>query len=87
MRWLDSNASIIALTTNADRCDSTKPTFVPRIASGGLDHELIVPRGAWWRHVEERIAKREGDTDRVERLKAEGVAELAAMIQKFAKIL
>jgi hypothetical protein len=43
--------------------------------------------GAWWRHVEERIAKRDGDTDKVERLKAEGAAELAAMMQKFAKIL
>jgi len=48
---------------------------------------LIVPGGAWWRHVEERIAKRDGDIDKVERLKAEGAAELAAMMEKFAKIL
>ena len=46
-----------------------------------------VPGGAWWRHFEERIAKRDGDTDKVERLKAEGAAEMAAMMQKFAKIL
>jgi hypothetical protein len=58
-----------------------------KIAPGGSDHELIVRGGAWWRHVEERIAKRDGDTDKVERLKAEGAAELAAMMQKFAKIL
>jgi hypothetical protein len=58
-----------------------------KIAPGGSDRELIVPAGAWWRHVEERIAKRDGDTDKVERLKAEGAAELAAMMQKFAKIL
>jgi len=58
-----------------------------KIAPGGSDHELIVRGGAWWRHVEERIAKRDGDTDKVARLKAEGAAELAAMMQKFAKIL
>jgi hypothetical protein len=58
-----------------------------KIAPGGSDHELIVRGGAWWRHVEERIAKRDGDTDKVQRLKAEGAAELAAMMQKFAKIL
>jgi hypothetical protein len=58
-----------------------------KIAPGGLDYELIAPGGAWWRHVEERIARRDGDTDKVERLKAEGAAELAAMMQKFGKIL
>ncbi len=58
-----------------------------KIAPGGSDYELIVPGGAWWRHVEERIAKRDGDIDKVERLKAEGAAELAAMMEKFAKIL
>ena len=58
-----------------------------KIAPGGADHELVVPGGAWWRHVEERIAKRDGDTERVEHLKAEGAAELAAMMQRFAKIL
>ena len=58
-----------------------------KIAPGGSDHELIVRGGAWWRHVEERIAKRDGDTDKVARLKAEAAAELAAMMQKFAKIL
>src|SRR6266404_4329265 len=58
-----------------------------KIAPGGSDHELILPGGAWWRHVEERLAKRHGDMDKVERLKAEGAAELAAVMQKFAKIL
>jgi len=58
-----------------------------KVAPGGSDHDLIVPGGAWWRHVEERIAKRDGDRDKVERLKAEGAAELDAMMQKFAKIL
>jgi hypothetical protein len=28
-----------------------------------------------------------GDTDRVQRMKAEGAAELAALMQKFAKIM
>src|SRR5258708_25784415 len=58
-----------------------------KIAPGGSYHALIVRGGACWRHVEERIAKRDVGPDQLQRLKAEGAAELAAMMQKFAKIL
>ena len=39
--------------------------------AGGIAHQHVVPGGVWWRNVEIRIAERDGDTEKVTRLKAE----------------
>jgi hypothetical protein len=38
---------------------------------GGSKHRLIVEGGAWWQHVQQDIAERDGDTERALRLQAE----------------
>ncbi len=56
-----------------------------RLSEEGPDHQHIIPGGAWWRHTEIRKAKRDGDVETVKRLKAEGEAALAAIMQQFPR--
>jgi hypothetical protein len=59
----------------------TEAELRARIAPGGRDHKLVVEGGAWWRHVQwwlqEREARRAGDTERLEQLRAEQEAHTA----------
>jgi hypothetical protein len=50
-----------------------------RLALGGEDHELVIPGGPWWRFVEEWTAERDGDVQKVARLKAEREEILAKL--------
>jgi hypothetical protein len=43
----------------------------PMLAPEGRDHHLIEPGGAWLRHTEMAIARRDGDHAALERLEAE----------------
>ena len=42
-----------------------------RLAPGGRDRHWVEPGGAWWRHTEMEIAKRDGDHEKLARLEAE----------------
>jgi hypothetical protein len=48
------------------------------LSEGGANHENILPGGVWWRHVQENIAERDGDAERLAQLKAERERNLAA---------
>jgi hypothetical protein len=50
-----------------------------RLSEGGEHFKDIQPGGAWWRHTQMRIAKREGDVNRFEELRAEQDESLASM--------
>ena len=50
-----------------------------RLSEGGEHFKDIRPGGAWWRHTQMRIAKREGDLKRFEELRAEQDESLASM--------
>ena len=50
-----------------------------RLSEGGEHFKDIQPGGAWWRHTQMRIAKREGDLNRFEVLRAEQDESLASM--------
>jgi hypothetical protein len=41
------------------------------LSKKGRDHHLIVPGGAWWRHVQMHLAERDGDVERLAQLKGE----------------
>ena len=41
------------------------------IAEGGRHHQYVIPGGAWLRHTEMAIAKRDGDHEKLARLEAE----------------
>lgn len=54
------------------------------LAETGNNHRLIVPGGAWWRHTQHAVAEleatRAGDTERLERVRAEAKAENEAAL-------
>jgi hypothetical protein len=60
-----------------------------RLAEGGREHKLVIEGGAWWRHVQswraELDARRAGDTERIERVRAERKAHNAAILASFTR--
>jgi hypothetical protein len=58
----------------------TEQELHARLIEGGQDHRLIIPGGAWWRHVELWKAARAGDAETVAKLEAEGERALAAIV-------
>lgn len=53
-----------------------------RLAPGGDFHESVIPGGVWWRHVELRIAERDGDTKKIAKLQAEHEAARAEIFAR-----
>jgi hypothetical protein len=59
------------------------------LAPGGHDHHLVEPGGAWWNHVQQNIAERDGDTEKAAQLKAENdavLAEIAGRLRGAARL-
>ena len=50
-----------------------------RLEPGGDHHHLIVPGGAWHRHVEMYVAERDGDTERLQELQREQDRDIASI--------
>ena len=49
----------------------TEEELLKRLQPGGQNHHLIIPGGAWDRHVRMHIAERDGDQETAEKLAAE----------------
>ena len=49
----------------------TEEKLLERLQPGGRDHHLVIPGGAWDRHVRKYIAERDGDQETAEKLAAE----------------
>lgn len=50
-----------------------------KLLDGGDSQRLVVEGGHWWRHVQQWIAERDGDTETVSRMEAENDRLLAAL--------
>lgn len=49
------------------------------IAEGGREHRYVIEGGAWWRHVQQWTAERDGDDETVAKMRAENEKLLAAL--------
>ena len=57
----------------------TEEELLEQLRPGGDKYDLVVPGGAWDRHVRKNIAERDGDQETVEKLAAQQNRELAML--------
>lgn len=65
----------------------TEADLRARLQPGGQDQHLVLPGGAWWRHTEMFVAKRDGDAERFAELEKEQEESTARMIETLATSL
>ena len=66
--------------------NTTEVELLARLAEGGKEHHCVVEGGTWWRHAQERIAHRDGDTVRAAALAEQGEKELQAIAQQLTAL-
>jgi hypothetical protein len=79
--WLVSlNPQKYGHYANAER-EISEQELRNSLASGGENHRLVMPGGAWWRHTEMERAKRRGDVETYDRLRFEQAKAEVALLR------